>query len=904
MVTAASLHGSYDPLLVTVSVAIAVFASFTALDLAGRMNAAGKRGRLFWLIAAATALGGGIWSMHFVAMLAFDLGSMAITYNAGLTIASLGAAILVVGAGLHIVDRWSRRWTALAAAGILTGLGVAVMHYIGMAAMRMHAETHYDPLLVGVSVAIAITAATVALFLATYLTTTWHRIASAFVMGAAIASMHYTGMAAVRFTEAEGDMAMPASIPPQLLAILIAAATIIVLALGLVATLVDRRLAYRAQQEEAARQNDAMKFRALVTNIPGVCYRCLNDANYTIEFISNAIEELTGYPASDFIGNHARSAISVYHPDDVPGVIKATNEGILQRRPFNVEFRMLHKDGSVRWVSERGQPIFDEAGSVTHLDCVIFDMTERRRIEEELRAGEQKFKTMLTNIPGACYRCANDAAYTMEFISDAIEDVSGYPASDFIGNRVRTYASLFHPDDGAHVDKVVGDAVARREPFTIEYRIMHKNGSFRWVHEKGQGVFDGDGKLLHLDGAIFDITARRRIESDLRESEAKFKTLLSNIPGACYRGAHDAEFTMEFISDAIVDIVGYPAGDFIGNRVRSFVSVIHPDDSDRVESTASAAIKARRPYTIDYRLLHRDGTERWIHEKGQAVYGADGTVRHLDGAIFDITDRHQMEEELRATLAELRSATDRLAHQERFATIGQVAATVSHELRNPLGAIRNSMGVVRQIVGKERPAVERALERADRNVDRCAKIIYDLLAFTQKRELQRGTLAIDGFVGETLDAFRLPEGVELVRELRCGTPAAADGEALRQAIVKLLENAVQALQEPGWTAPAGWQPRITVRMEGAGPHLRLSIADNGPGIATHVLPKVFEPLFTTKSFGIGLGLPTVRQIVEQHGGTIDVESAVGEGTTFTIWLPRLQDAADNSGETAAKAAVA
>ncbi|HTO80726.1 MAG TPA: MHYT domain-containing protein [Methylomirabilota bacterium] len=636
MIQAAHLHGSYDPILVTLSVAIAIFASFTALDLAGRMNAAGKQGRTFWLVAAATALGGGIWSMHFVAMLAFDLGPMAINYDAGSTIASLAAAILVVGIGLHIVNHWPRRWGALIAAGTVTGLGVAIMHYTGMAAMQMHADAHYDPLIVGISITIAVVAATVALFLATYLTATWHRVASAFVMGAAIATMHYTGMAAVQFTTAEGPMTVTAAaIPPQILALLIGGATVIVLVLGLVAALIDRRLAYQAQMDEAARQNEASKFRALVTNIPG-----------------------------------------------------------------------------------------------------------------------------------ACYRCANDAAYTMEFISDAIENISGYPASDFIGNRVRTYSSLFHPDDTAHVDKIVGDAVARREPFTIEYRVQHKDGVYRWVHEKGLGIFDGDGKLLHLDGVI-----------------------------------------------------------------------------------------------------------------------------------FDITDRRKMEEELRQTLADLHNATDRLAVQERFATIGQVAATVSHELRNPLGAIRNSMGVVRQVVGKERPAVERALDRADRNVDRCAKIIYDLLAFTQKREMKREPMAIDAGVAQALDKVPPIEGIAVERDFRCRDEVAVDREGLQQVVQKLVENAAQALQDPAWQRPAGHERRIVVRTEAAGPLVRLSIADNGPGIPADILSKVFEPLFTTKSFGVGLGLPTVRQIVEQHGGTIDVESAVDEGTTFIVWLPRR-----TAGESTPKAA--
>jgi signal transduction histidine kinase len=113
-----------------------------------------------------------------------------------------------------------------------------------------------------------------------------------------------------------------------------------------------------------------------------------------------------------------------------------------------------------------------------------------------------------------------------------------------------------------------------------------------------------------------------------------------------------------------------------------------------------------------------------------------------------------------------------------------------------------------------------------------------------------------------------------------------DRERFRQIIVNLVDNAAQALVDPGWAPADDHQRTITVRTEAAGPHVRLSVTDNGPGIPQDRLPKIFEPLFTTKSFGVGLGLPTVRQIVEQHGGTIDVESTVDEGTSFTIWLPR------------------
>jgi PAS domain S-box-containing protein len=382
----------------------------------------------------------------------------------------------------------------------------------------------------------------------------------------------------------------------------------------------------------------------------------------------------------------------------------------------------------------------------------------------------------------------------------------------------------------------------------------------------------------------------RRHETDqvhLTDSERKFRTLVSNIPGACYRAAHDLDFTMAFISDAVEDISGYPARDFIGNRARSFVNVIHPDDRDMVERVASEAIVAHRPYTIDYRLMHRDGSIRWVHEKGQGVFDNAGQLQHLDGAIFDISERRQMEEELRRALEDLRAATDRLAQQERFATIGQVAATVSHELRNPLSVVRNSLETVRGMAAGATPSIERPLERADRGIERCTRIIYDLLAFSQNRDLNREPASIDALTGDALDACSLVDGIVVERNLRSRSEVAIDREAFRQVVVRLVDNAVQALRDPAWSKSADHTRRITVSTEAGGPHVRLPVIDTGPGIPPEVLPKVFEPLFTTKSFGVGLGLPTVRQIVELHGGGIDIESKVGQGTTVRIWLPCL-----------------
>jgi signal transduction histidine kinase len=253
-------------------------------------------------------------------------------------------------------------------------------------------------------------------------------------------------------------------------------------------------------------------------------------------------------------------------------------------------------------------------------------------------------------------------------------------------------------------------------------------------------------------------------------------------------------------------------------------------------------------------------------------------------------------------VTQLRAAQDLLMHNERLATLGQVAGTVSHELRNPLAVIRNSMAMTRQLLTERPAAVDRALDRADRNIERCARIIDDLLEFTRAPELIRAPTPLDEWLGETLDQHLLPDGITLHRGLACASSVALDRTRFHQVVVNLLDNAAQALADPGWTPPEGIKPTINLSAEAAGPLVRLSISDNGPGIAPEQLPKIFLPLFTTKSFGVGLGLPTVRQIVEQHGGTIDVTSRPGEGASFVIWLPRLTDAPALPDATASQAA--
>jgi NO-binding membrane sensor protein with MHYT domain/two-component sensor histidine kinase len=250
--------GTHDPYLVALSILVASFASYTALDLSGHVEAARGFARRVWLVAAAITMGGGIWAMHFVAMLAFIMPTP-MSYDIGLTALSLVVAIFVTGGGFYVISRQSGSPLRLVLSGIFMGFGIAAMHYTGMAAMRGHAELSYDPLFVALSLIIAVGAATVALWLAFRTTDLGQKLAAAVVMGLAISGMHYTAMRAAIFTAHDpAHEAQATSLDQTSLALAVAGITFVILALASVASLFERKRAeetLRQAQADLARVN-------------------------------------------------------------------------------------------------------------------------------------------------------------------------------------------------------------------------------------------------------------------------------------------------------------------------------------------------------------------------------------------------------------------------------------------------------------------------------------------------------------------------------------------------------------------------------------------------------------------------------------------------------------------------
>ena len=393
-----AFSGTYDATLVILSVAIAVGASYTALDLAGRVGAAVGWARRVWLATAAVAMGGGIWAMHFVAMLAFSLPVPA-AYDPGLTLLSFAVAVIVTGVGFAVIGRGAGA-VRIGLAGLLMGLGIAAMHYTGMAAMRLPGRVAYDPLLVAASVLIAVGASVAALRLAARPAAAVRgQVLAACAMGMAIAGMHYTGMHAASFV---GPEAVPgaaahghagagqagisqAGAGQAALAVGVAAVTFLILSLSLLAAAFDRRLARLAAREAEALRASEARFRALYRRTPLPLHSVGPDGAVTEA--SDAWLALLGYAREEVVG---RPLAAFMPPDCARRHAEEHWPALLAGRDLReAECQLVARDGRIVEVLLSASPERDADGRLVRCLGGVVDVTARRRAEEALRQSQK-----------------------------------------------------------------------------------------------------------------------------------------------------------------------------------------------------------------------------------------------------------------------------------------------------------------------------------------------------------------------------------------------------------------------------------------------------------------------------------------------------------------------------------
>ncbi|HEX2210914.1 MAG TPA: MHYT domain-containing protein [Longimicrobium sp.] len=832
------MKGSHNAALVAFSILIAILASYTALALSARVNAARGRFRVAWLAAGSVTLGIGIWSMHFVGMLAYRL-PVPITYDVPLWLLSMTVAVGASLLALWVTSRASVPASARAVAGVLLGIAIAGMHYVGMAAMRIPGRVWYDPALVFASLAVAVAAASAALW--TFLRFRDEetrpgrrgRLAASVVMGVAIAGMHYTAMAAARFTPLSADaLAVPDDhvLRTEGLAAGVIAGTLVLLVITLLSTRVDRRLRVRDAETEAVRRSEA-RFRSLVVATAQVVWTTSPEGEFVEAQPSWAA--YTGTPWEECRGSGWLNAV---HPEDRERVAAAWRQAVDERRVMEMEYRLRRADGEWRRVAARGVPVMEPGGRVREWVGAITDVTEQRRVEA-----------------------------SRDFLAEASRVLA---SSLETGTTLGTVARLAVPTlaDWCAVDVLTEDGELER--LAVEHVDPAKVRLARELEERWPS----------------DRNAPQGVHHVLRTGESE---MIPDIPDQLLVSvARDPEHLRIIRTLGLRSYLCVPLT--ARGRVLGALSLVHAESgrSHTPTDLALAEELARRAaVAIDNARLYTETEESRLQLEQQ--------TGELEEAQAEMEMAHDELQRANEDLAERTREAERArqAADEANAAKSAFLATMSHELRTPLNAIAGYTQLIDMgIHGPVSDAQREALDKIQRNQTHLLGLINDVLNFAKIEAGQVQYEVEDVPLDATLAAVEaLVEPQLAAKNLRYryrgGDPRVtvrADRERVEQVVLNLLSNAIK-FTGAGGEVELSWEAR-----DGT---VSIQVRDTGRGIPADKLEAIFEPFvqvdpaLTRAAEGTGLGLAISRDLARAMKGDLTAHSSEGEGSVFTLTLP-------------------
>ena len=636
---AVNLIGSYNYALVALSVLIAMFASYAALDLAGRVTAAGGWTRTIWLLGGAGAMGTGIWSMHYIGMLAFIL-PIPVAYHWPTVLLSLFAAILASVIALYAVSRQRMGASRAVAGSVLMGAGIAGMHYIGMAAMRLPAICQFNSFLVVLSVVFAVLISLAALWITFHFRDEktgigWEKLAGAVVMGVGIPVMHYTGMAAASFTLSgtPADMSHAVSIS-TLGTAGIAAVTFIVLGLALLTSSVDRRFAARTlelQEEKLERSEAYLAEAQRLSRTGSFGWRVsTGEIIWSEETFRIFQYDRTTTPTVELI-------LQRVHPEDVVLVKQTIERASRDGKNFEHEYRLLMPVGSVKYVRVVAHTLSDEPGRVEFIGAVT-DITERKRAEEALQRSESNLAEAqrITHTGSWAWRVAGrEAVHLSEewYRVYGFDPEHGVPAWEERLERV-------HPEDRAKWQGAIDRAIAEKSKYEVEFRILLPDGTVKYIHTVGHPVLTASGDLTEFVGSAADVTERRRAEQALRRSEGYLAQAQRLTQSGSW--AWNVRTGARFWSQETFRIFGY-SPEKVKPTWSDILDRVHPEDRPAIVQQAKMETTLKEDSEFDWRIVLPDGTIKHLHSIARPVMDASGEITEIVGTLIDVTERKRAE---------------------------------------------------------------------------------------------------------------------------------------------------------------------------------------------------------------------------------------------------------------------
>ncbi len=609
-----------------------------------------------------------------------------------------------------------------------------------------------------------------------------------------------------------------------------------------------------------ALQKSEQRFRSMVANLPGVIYRCDNDAQWTMRYIGGEIETISGYPASDLIDNHKRSFSSLIHPDDMETTRNAV-ESIAQHKAFELTYRLVHADGHAVSVREKGRGEYDSEGNLLWINGFIWDISTRKAVEDELQVSQQRFSSAFSTAPQGM-ALVSISGELIE-VNDELCRILKYDRETLLTTSV---AQITHPQDRTSDTQNIRDLLAgRSNAYQIEKRYLDSQGKTLWILLSVSLVRNSQGQALHFVSQIQDFTQRVADEMAIREREHYLRTLLNNVVDAII--TLDNQGIVETFNRAAEHIFGYSPAAIIGQPFNTLMPPVRDSDAPTKPAIELLAELSELTGNTREHIGLKCSGEVFVMEVAVSEIHHQGG-RRLIAVIRDISERKRI---------------------EQMKT--EFVSTVSHELRTPLTAIAGSLGLINGgALGEVPQTMQSMLQIAADNSARLGMLINDLLDMEKlvagKMSFNFQSQALQPLIEKSI-ALNQPYAqqykVQLVQVEQCANDwVSIDAQRLLQVLANLLSNAAK------FSHP---DSIVEVHVTQAEQSVRVAVRDHGSGIPLAFQSRIFskfsqaDSTSTRQKGGTGLGLAISKELIEQMNGRIGFESVEEQGSTFWFTLP-------------------
>lgn len=518
--------------------------------------------------------------------------------------------------------------------------------------------------------------------------------------------------------------------------------------------------------------------------------------------------------------------------------------------------------------------------------AMLASVLRRVRLQSELRRQQEKNHGLLRTIDAVSWLLDLETL-APRYLSPQVERVMGRHAHEFYEDPP-LWMEVVHPDDRREVEAWYGD-VARGRHQPLDYRVRRPDGTTAWVSARARMADLEDGGRTSLDGLLTDITASHNADEALRREARRNASLVAAFGQVVYEHViATGEMKWE---GPIERLIGGPR-DVLGDDIGGWLRRLHPDDRDKALEEFNWAFDHGRPYDVTYRLMRSDGSYAWLHDRGIPHSDDHDRRESRIGVLHDVSQQRAADE--RQQLME-----QRLQHSQRLESIGLMASGVAHDFNNLLAGILGHLGLTLMEIGED-SALRPSLELAEAGAMRASELTRQLLQLAGRGEIRRSKVMLPRLISELAELLRstIPAKTSLVFTLPADLPpVVGDASQLRQVFLNLITNAAQSIVSAkgeihidgsvvelrALAQPAGMIGQT--QLDGA--YVAVCVRDNGSGIPQAIRERIFDPFFSTRSEGHGLGLAAVLGILRAHGGAIRVESELDAGTAMTIYLPVL-----------------